>query len=667
MKSALATGFWRAAGLSVVLLSLLPIGRWVDAVDQGPAWALHVGVWAIGGLVVVVVAVIAGRLAADLQASIPSMPAAAWRVVPTALAVAVAAFAAVAMRDAFSGNPHLIDEVAQLFQGRIFASGRLAAPDPVPLESFLVSQTLVTDAGWVSQYPPGQAVLLALGFWVRAEWLVNPILGGISVMLLFAVARGLYDLKTATVAALLWSTSAWVLFMSATYMNHVGATTLALGAWAVIWAPRQTNRWHYVGAGFLLAAAAATRPLDAVAAAAPIGVWLVRQRGAAKVPWIALGALPVAGAWGVLNWRLFGSPFTLGYTALYGPDVGLGFRTDPFGHAYTPLVAVSNMAAAVRRLNVYLFEWPIPALLPLTAWALFARRRGNDVVVGIGALAAPLLYFFYWHSGFYPGPRFYYISAPFLVIATARAWDWVWTHARKKSWGVRWDVSAGVAAAVVLLWGSLSFLPARWDFYRTQLVSLKYHPERELAERGVDQALVIVPESWGSRVVARLWGLGAPALLVERAINQVDTCELHELGRRARVAGQQPSAIAQSLAGFLAASASPVAPIRDWPDPSLRLRQWDSIPADCNREMQRDLRGFTIYGHLAWRNAVGLDSGVVFARDLYEDNAELFARFEGWQVWRYAPPVEHPDSAPVLQLIRPGGSDASDPPAASGR
>ena len=653
MKPVLTTGCWRVAGLAVVLLSLLPIGRWINAVDQGPVWAPHVGVWAIGGLVVVIVAVIAGRLAADVQASIPSMPPAAWRAVPAGLAVAVAAFAAIAMREVFSGNPHLIDEVAQLFQGRIFASGRLAAPDPVPLESFLVSQTLVTDAGWVSQYPPGQSVLLALGFWARAEWLVNPILGGISVMLLFAVARGLYDLKTATVAALLWSTSAWVLFMSATYMNHVGATTLALGAWAVIWAPRQTNRWHYVGAGFLLAAAAATRPLDAVAVAVPIGVWLIRQRGVAQVPWIALGALPVAGAWGVLNWRLFGSPFTLGYTAHYGSDVGLGFQTDPFGHAYTPLVALSNMAAAVRRLNIYLFEWPIPALLPLTAWALFGRRHANDVVIGIGALAAPALYFFYWHSGFYPGPRFYYISAPFLVIATARAWGWVWTHAiGKKRWGVRWDVSAAVAAAVVLLWGLLSFLPARWDFYRTQLVSLKHHPERELAARGVDQALVIVPESWGSRVVVRLWGLGAPATLVERAINRVDTCELHELGRRAKAAGQQPSAIVQSLSSFLAANESPVAPIRNWPDPSLRLRQWDSIPADCNREMQRDLRGFTLYGHLAWRNAVGLDSGVVFARDLYEDNAELFARFEDWQVWRYAPPVDDPTGEPVLTLVR---------------
>ena len=173
MRPVLTTGLWRAAGLSVVLLSLLPIGRWVNAVDQGPVWAPHVSLWAIGGLVVVIVAVIAGRLAVNLQAPIPSMPAAVWRVVPAALAVAVAALAAVAMRDAFSGNPHLIDEVAQLFQGRIFASGRLAAPDPIPLESFLVSQTLVTDAGWVSQYPPGQAVLLALGFWARAEWLVN--------------------------------------------------------------------------------------------------------------------------------------------------------------------------------------------------------------------------------------------------------------------------------------------------------------------------------------------------------------------------------------------------------------------------------------------------------------------------------------------------------------
>jgi hypothetical protein len=68
--------------------------------------------------------------------------------------------------------------------------------------------------------------------------------------------------------------------------------------------------------------------------------------------------------------------------------------------------------------------------------------------------------------------------------------------------------------------------------------------------------------------------------------------------------------------------------------------------------MNRDLQGFTLFGHLAWRNAVGLETGVVFARDLHDRNGELLARYEGWEVWRYAPLPDDPNSVPVLTRLR---------------
>ncbi len=228
------------------------------------------------------------------------------------------------------------------------------------------------------------------------------------MLLVFSTARGLYDRTTGLVAALLWAGSSWVLFMSATYMNHVGATTFALAAWASIWSPKDLKRWHLVGAGFFLAAAAATRPLDAVAASLPICVWLLTRRRMTAIGWVAVGTVPVMAAWGFTNWKLFGNPATMGYSALYGSELSLGFHTDPWGREYTPLVALSNMATAVRRLSIHLFEWPIPALLPVAAWGLLAsKKRQGDLVLALGVMAGPALYFFYWHSGFYPGPRFY--------------------------------------------------------------------------------------------------------------------------------------------------------------------------------------------------------------------------------------------------------------------
>ncbi len=75
------------------------------------------------------------------------------------------------------------------------------------------------------------------------------------------------------------------------------------------------------------------------------------------------------------------------------------------------------------------------------------------------------------------------------------------------------------------------------------------------------------------------------------------------------------------------------------------------MPVECEAEMRRDLEGFTLYGSLAWRNAVGLNSGVVFARDLYERNESLLADYRGWPIWRYAPPKGEPSAMPVLAAI----------------
>jgi hypothetical protein len=665
MRGRVTRWLWFAIAALTIGLPFLPLARSNGAPppDPGPPWAPNVTAWGIGLALVLVAGAAAGRLAIRMRPRQPGgsrglrLPTAAFLGI---LGAGLAAWSAYTMRSVFASNPVLIDEMAQLFHAHVFASGRLAAPAPEPAAAFLIQHTWITDAGWVSLYPPGHPLALALGMVFRAEWLVNPVLGGVGVALVYLVAKGLYGPKTARIAAFLWAVSAWVMFMSASYMNHVTSTTLALACWALVWAPRPAPRpLHVAAAGLCLAAVAATRPLDAVAAGLPVLAWIVARRRWSAIPWMALGTLPVLAGWAYFNWRAFGAPLTLGYSALYGSELNLGFGIDPWGRPFTPVVALSNLAVAMRRLHLFLYEWPIPALLPLGLWALAGRqRRAADAIVAVAVLAVPALYFFYWHSGYYPGPRFYYGAAPFLVIGTARAWRWGWSLARRscRPWW-RGDVALVAAGVIVLIWGWVGVLPARFAVFRTGFATLKLHPERELAARGagVGPALVIVPERWGSRLIVSLWALGVRPGLAERAYNWLHACDLQRFTDAARAAHLSAEETTRQLEAFMRASPVPVARGPGAPDETTHLRGDRPLDPACQREAQRDEAGFTLFGYLAWRNPIGLNSGIVFARDLYEQNAELFARYPGWAIWRYAPPPPpgDPNALPILtQVVR---------------
>jgi 4-amino-4-deoxy-L-arabinose transferase-like glycosyltransferase len=336
--------------------------------------------------------------------------------------------AAVLASVVFGRIPHVQDSIAQLFQARIFAGGRLWAPAP-PLPAFFeAAHMIVKDGRWFSQYPPGHALLLVPGVWLGVPWLVNPVLGGLAVVGIYFLARELFDRATARVSAALAVLSPFLLLMSAEFMSHVGSL-FALTFYLLFYfrTIRRRDTRDGVIAGAFLALALLIRPYSAFGVALPTWVhaaWRLRaERRALARPlaWTALG-----GAAGIVllllyNWGTTGSPLRFGYTELYGPSHGLGFGKGSWGPPHTLGRGLAATWQTLAALNARLFEWPLTSLWPAVLGLLIPTQRypaGRRV--GLALIPVTLLgvYVFYWFSDLCFGPRFVYEAlAPILILS----------------------------------------------------------------------------------------------------------------------------------------------------------------------------------------------------------------------------------------------------------
>ena len=120
----------------------------------------------------------------------------------------------------FEHIPHVTDSIKQVFHGKTFATGRLAAPSH-PLKEFFdfrgTMNDMRGDGKWYSEYPPGHSFLMMLGALISAPWLINPLLGSATVLLLYYLGKELYDERTGRLAVLLGVLSPFVMIMSSAF------------------------------------------------------------------------------------------------------------------------------------------------------------------------------------------------------------------------------------------------------------------------------------------------------------------------------------------------------------------------------------------------------------------------------------------------------------------
>jgi hypothetical protein len=398
-----------------------------------------------------------------------------------ALLLSLLGFAAAAFvsQHIYEGLPHIEDEMAYVWQAKAITRGVITVPSPVCPECFLVPFVVDHNGLRFGKYPLGWPVVLSFGELTHTRWLINPILNGLTVWLLYRLGKKLLDERTALLAAGLFVISPFVLLNAGSLLSSSWALFLSV-MFTIAWldaftAPNlslpETARRSLPAAtaGLALGVLALTRPLTALAVSLPFafhGLYLlVRGDRTIRKRVLATGLLAggIAALYLLWQYAVTGDPLLNPYTLWwpydrigFGPGIGLqkgGFR---------PIHAYVNTRFSLFVAANDLFGWPKLSWLfiPFGLLAAWRNRRlwlvfGNTFTL-IGA------YTLYWITSWVYGPRYYYeaLAGPLLLTAAGIRWlASAMSHPPAQGW--KWFARLG------------AILRARWvTLARFVLVSL---------------------------------------------------------------------------------------------------------------------------------------------------------------------------------------------------
>jgi len=454
------------------------------------------------------------------------------------LALASTALAALLNVLVYERVPHVPDEVVYLFHARYLAAGELfLAPPPVPA-AFDLDLLLLDQGKWYCPVPLGWPLVLACGAWAGIPWLVNPLLGGATVLVVYALLRELASRRTARIALALLAVSPWFVFLNMSFMTHpltlLAASCAALG---VARSRRTGSVKACAAAGLAIGVAALVRPLDGALLAVTLGLWSIGL-GGARLRLGAIAALVVSTAASGLaalpyNRALTGDasrfPIQRYVDVVYGPgkndlgfgpDKGLGWGgLDPWpGHSlWEGLVTAQFNLFSV---DAELFGWCTGSLVLVWLWLLLARWGSTDRAMAcfiVAIVGSSLLYWFNGGPDF--GARYWHLVLVPLLWASVRG---------LRELERRSDDPARVQAAVALLvlvslstWFPWRALDKYWGYRgirgtpRDVVVAASLERELVQGERHPDYAALawLNPPRWDADAPLFAWAKDAETTL----------------------------------------------------------------------------------------------------------------------------------------------------------
>ncbi len=359
----------------------------------------------------------------------PRQPAGIPAALPLALAIVLAVAAYAVSLDLIvrvaGAVPHVPDELSYMFQARVFAGGHITASPPPSEAAFEWSDPspiAVHDGKWASIYPFGHPLALGLGFLVHAPWLIPPLLGGLSVLMVFLLARKLYRPETAVLAATLFAVSPFFLMTASNFMSHTTTAFYLLASLVFLaYADRRPLAYSFL-AGIFIGLVFNTRPLTGAALVPAFSLFtlasllgpLPKREAFRRAIAFGLGCAVMLALYFVYRYLTTGDPFTLETLQAGGNSLG-------FSGNHTFAAGLSNEQTQAAYLMLVLHNWPVQlgAALALLPFLLGTTRRW-DWFMAACALSVMAVYAAYFYNGLMHGPRFWFEAAPLLMLLSAR-------------------------------------------------------------------------------------------------------------------------------------------------------------------------------------------------------------------------------------------------------
>lgn len=383
------------------------------------------------------------------------------------------------------GFPNSGDEYAYLYQAQTLAAGRLWNTPIEPPDVFFFNYIVQEPGRVFGSFPVGWPLALAAALRLGLPaWLVNPMLGALTLGLIWQLGTRLYGPRAGASAAALVAVSPFFLFNGASYFSHTFCGALLLGAACLAARENRVPAWVPLAAGLLVGWAVLARYLTGAVCAVPIACWLLRPgvprlRTAAL---FALGGLPWIVLLGWYNIQFSGTPWQLTTRPL---TYSLWFA-DHF------LLRGADMLATHIVRHV---AWTPPAII--VAYVIYLRVAPRELRRGLLdwmiVMLAAVLYFYVERGGNQYGPRFHYEAFLFVVVFVAGN---LFLGPRLDDRPRRDRVLFGLLAA------SVAVMPAAFVVHAVieqRVIRERMDPYAAVAASRLDRALVLIQDRVGTR------------------------------------------------------------------------------------------------------------------------------------------------------------------------
>jgi hypothetical protein len=240
-------------------------------------------------------------------------------------------------------------------------------PPIAPLSYF------VKDGKVLQQYPPGYPLLMALAGFIGLEFYVTPILGILSIILMFLLIKDLTDTWIAALLSLLWAFSPIVMYGSTSVMSDLPATVFILLSLYFY------RKKKIIPSALALGFSLVVRPTNVLYCLIFLPM-LLKETWKDK-QWIKFGlyfAVPVS-LYGIYNWLLYGLPWKTGYT-------------DFSDHLLTS-VFFNHLVFYIKEIIIQFTPFLVIFAL-LVIW-----KKNKDLLFYAGWFLIFLIFYSFWRSG----------------------------------------------------------------------------------------------------------------------------------------------------------------------------------------------------------------------------------------------------------------------------